>query len=362
MNITSTQFAAFRDDALKNQPLRKEIALADIRFITMDAIEYAGLNFGLARPALKDLMRILGVNMNIESRLTESIGEDGARNFLNGLRSALSKSAGSIILSVTPDRIIQRITKGGRETSLFTAPTYFNTVDRFMNTNSGMEIKDMNFNRETGGISLSASTPTSQFNVGNFNDEVFHGGLNLSITADGIKAAPYMHRLVCTNGMVTRSFEESFNLNRNTTESWTSFWQNLERIEQGGFKPVAFTNKVLAAKNTTASFAEMERSMNLILGNSKCDLDNLPQFINYKPTFNRLHSAGIDTLKLSPGQKRNLRTGLTMWDCINGVTDFASHNYGFEKNPTCDRHLQLQAGDILTKEFDTQNIISIQPY
>ena len=362
MLITSTQFNDFKQDALRNQPLRKEIALADIRFVTMDAIEYAGLNFGLARPALKDLMRILGVNINIEERLSQSIGEDGARNFLNGLRSALSNSAGSIILLVTPDRIVQRITKGGRETSLFTGQTFFDTVDRFMNTNTGMEIKDMNFNRETGGISLSASSPNSEFGIGNFNDEVFHGGLNLSITADGIKAAPYLHRLVCTNGMVTRSFEESFNLNRNTTESWTSFWQNLERIEKGGFKPVAFTNKVLNARETTASFAEMERSMNLILGNSKCDLDNLQQFINYKPTFNRLHSAGIDTLKLTPGQKRNLRTGLSMWDCINGVTDFASHNYGFEKSANCDRHLQLQAGDILTKDFDTQNLILNQPY
>jgi hypothetical protein len=307
-------------------------------------------------------MRILGVNINIEERLSQSIGEDGARNFLNGLRSALSKSAGSIILLVTPDRIVQRITKGGRETTLFTGQTFFDTVDRFMNTNTGMEIKDMNFNRETGGISLSASSPSGEFQVGNFTDEVFHGGLNLSITADGIKAAPYLHRLVCTNGLVTRSFEESFNLNRNTTESWTNFWQNLERIEKGGFKPVAFTNKVVNARETRASFAEMERSMNLILGNSKCDLDNLQQFINYKPTFNRLHSAGIDTLKLTPGQKRNLRTGLSMWDCINGVTDFASHNYGFEKTANCDRHLQLQAGDILTKDFDTQNLILNQPY
>jgi hypothetical protein len=362
MLITQKQFSDFREDALRNQPLRKEIALADIRFVTMDAIEYAGLNFGLARPALKDLMRILGVNINIEERLSQSIGEDGARNFLNGLRSALSKSAGSIILLVTPDRIVQRITKGGRETTLFTGQTFFDTVDRFMNTNTGMEIKDMNFNRETGGISLSASSPGGEFQVGNFTDEVFHGGLNLSITADGIKASPYLHRLVCTNGMVTRSFEESFNLNRNTTESWTNFWQNLERIEKGGFKPVAFTNKVVNARETRASFAEMERSMNLILGNSKCDLDNLQQFINYKPTFNRLHSAGIDTLKLTPGQKRNLRTGLSMWDCINGVTDFASHNYGFEKSANCDRHLQLQAGDILTKDFDTQNLILNQPY
>jgi hypothetical protein len=362
MIITQNQFTSFKEDAIRNQPLRNEVPLNEIRFVTMDSIEYAGLNFGLARPALKDLMKILGFSMSTEQRLSESIGEEGARNFLNSLKTALSRSGGAIVLFVTPDRVIQRISRGGKETSLFSAPTFFDTVDRFINSNTGMEIKHMHFNRETGGISLSASSPQAEFGIGNFADEVFHGGLNLSITADGISAAPYLDRLVCTNGMVTRSFEESFNLNRNTQESWTSFWQNLERIERGGFKPVAFQSKVLEAKGTIASLSEVERSMNLILSNSKCDRDNLPQFINYKPTYNRLHTAGIDTLALSYDQKRNLRTGLTVWDCINGITDFASHNYGFEKTQNCDRHLQLQAGDILTKSFDTKNLILHQPY
>jgi len=360
--ITQSQFTAFREDALRNQPLRKEVSLSEIRFTTLDSIEYAGLQFGLARPALKDLMRVLGFSISTEERLSAAIGEDGARNFLNSLRTALSQSAGTIILSVTPDRVIQRITRGGSTTSLFTASTYFDTVDRFMNQNGGMLIKDMHFNRETGAISLSAASPSGEFQVGNLSNEVFHGGLNLSITADGIKANPYLHRLICTNGMVTRSFEESFNLNRNNAEAWTQFWQNLERIEKGGFKPVAFTNKVEQATNTRASLFELERGMNLITNNSKCTKDDLQQFINFKPTYNRLHSAGIDTVKLSDAQKRNLRTGVSVWDVINGVTDFASHNYGIEKSANCDRHLQLQAGDILTKQFDTQNLILNQPY
>ena len=67
-------------------------------------------------------------------------------------------------------------------------------------------------------------------------------------------------------------------------------------------------------------------------------------------------------LNLTPEQKRNCRTGLTHWDVINGITDFASHNYGYEKKPNSDRHLQVQAGDMLARTPDTANLILNQPF
>ena len=360
--ITQTQFASLKEDAIKNQPIRKEVSLSEIEIQTLDSIQYAGLNLGLTRPALKDLFRILGISQSTESRIETAVGEEGARAFLNQIRQMLSRNGGSIILLVTPDRMVQRITKGGANSPLFSTGTYFDVVDRFLNRDSGMAIDTFHFNRETGGISISAKSPKAEFQVGGLSDEVFHAGLNLSLTAEGIKADPYMHRLVCTNGMVTRQFEESFALHRNNGHDWQTFWSNLERIEAGGFTPRAFQNKVLQARETPASLHEVERSMNLILGSSNIDRDQLQQFINFKPTYNRLHSAGLDTEKLSDAQKRNVRTGLKVWDCINGITDYASHNYGFDKKANTDRHLQLQAGDILSKSFDTRNLILNQPF
>ena len=53
-----------------------------------------------------------------------------------------------------------------------------------------------------------------------------------------------------------------------------------------------------------------------------------------------------------------------MWDIINGVTDFASHDYGFEiKNPETTRNeMMVQAGGMLTKNYDTQNLLVAQPF
>jgi hypothetical protein len=81
-----------------------------------------------------------------------------------------------------------------------------------------------------------------------------------------------------------------------------------------------------------------------------------------KRSYNKIHSAGIDSVKLNDAQKKNLRTGVSVWDVINGVTDFASHNYGFEKKANADRHMQMAAGDLLTRTFDTANLILNQPF
>ena len=85
-------------------------------------------------------------------------------------------------------------------------------------------------------------------------------------------------------------------------------------------------------------------------------------FIRSKHSYGRIHAAGIDTVGLTDSQKRNLRTGVTVWDVINGVTDFASHNYGFEKKPNADRHMQMRAGDMLSRTFDTSNLVYNQPF
>ena len=65
---------------------------------------------------------------------------------------------------------------------------------------------------------------------------------------------------------------------------------------------------------------------------------------------------------LNAKQKANLRTGVSVWDVINGVTDFASHNYGFDKKANSDTHLQMVAGDILAKNYDTANLVLNQPF
>jgi hypothetical protein len=360
--ITTAQYNAFREDVLRNQPIRKSIQLTDLKFITLDCVEYSGIKLGVNRTALKDLLSIVGISISGMNNLEHSIGEDGANRFLNGIKNAIggAKSLPVTIL-VTPDRVISRIYKSGG-TELISAQTYFDTFERLANDHH-LEIKSTDFNKSNGNIYLHTTGGGGQHQIGSIADEVFTTGLSLSRTGEGIQADPFMHRLICTNGMVTRQFDESFKLRSMEPKAWNDFYQHLERIEKANFVPGKFNAKVLQAMETPASLQELQRAAGLLTSSSNIPESELEFFFKgHKNTYNRIHAAGIDDTKLSMGQKQNLRTGVKMWDLINGITDFASHNYGYEKKANSDRHLQVQAGDMLSKVFDTSNLILNQPF
>ena len=362
-NITTAQYEHFKAEALSKQPLRKRIQLSDLKFHTMDAVEYSGLMLGINRSALKDLVRIVGLSLSGTDVITRSIGEEGSVNILNALKNVIASAKHQeALIYVSHDRVITQISKVDKNATPISTEAYFDFAERILDRH-GLEIKSTSFNPNNGNISMETILPGDrQFQVGSLSDEVFHSGLSLSRNATGIQADPYMHRLICTNGMVTRQFEESFSLTQNDPRLWTEFYRHLDNIEKGGFVPVKFANKLEQARRTPASLAELETGLNLITQHSNCNGDELEMFIRNKHTYNRLHLAGIDTVKLSDAQKRTVRTGVSVWDVINGVTDFASHNYGYEKKANADRHLQLRAGDMLAKDLDVANLVLNQPF
>jgi hypothetical protein len=359
---TQAQFEVFKKEAISKQPIRKTIQLRDLQFITMDAVNYCGITLGINRTGLKDIVRIIGFSVTGQNKIQQSVGEETSINILNALKNAVSGSNLEITISVTPDRVITKATRSGNQSSLISTETYFNTFERMAN-NHNLEVKDCHFNAETGTISISALSHGKEHQIGNFKNEIFSTGLSFTRTDEGIQADPFMHRLVCTNGMVTRQFEESFKLRTMEPKMWTEFYQHLERIEKNEFVPTKFNEHVQRSMSTPASLAELENGAHLLLGSSKLPEQDLEIFFRgLKNTYNKFHASGIDTTKLTLEQKKNLRTGVNHWDLINGITDFASHNYGYEKNQNADRHLQVRAGDLLSRTPDCQNLILNQPF
>ena len=359
--VTIKQFEAFKTEAIAKQPIRKKILLSDLRFHTMDTVEYSGLMLGLNRSGLKGIIKIIGFSTSGTNGIESAVGETSAINILNALKDIISSTKQEVTIVVTPDRVITHVSLA-KETSLISAETYFDTFERIANDHS-LEIQSTHFDTKTGAISIKSLAGKHEFQVGSLSDEVFRTGLSFSRNIEGLKADPYMHRQVCTNGMVNRMFEESFSLRSMETRVWEEFYRHLDTIEKSEFVPKAFNSAVITSNSSAASLAELERGGDLILRNSNCEERDLEIFFKgMKNTYNRLHSAGIDTIKLTTQQKMNCRTGLSNWDVINGITDFASHNYGYEKKSGCDRHLQIQAGDMLANGPHTQNLIMNQPF
>ena len=359
--ITQTQFDSFKKEAISKQPLRKRIQLSDLKFQTMDCVEYQGVLLGLNRKALQDIIKIIGISASGSKNLSAAVGENNAVDILNSLKNIIGGVNKEVTIAVTPDRVISRVTPTDKS-SIISIETYFDTFESMANRHN-LSVNSVNFNPETGSVSIDALSNKSEIQINSLKDEVFSTGISFSKSLEGIQVDPYMHRLVCTNGMVTRQFEESYKLKSMEPKMWEEFYKHLEQIEQNDFTPKAFNETVIKSINAPASLAELERGVNLLTSQSNIESRELEVFFKgITKTYNKYHSTGIDTLALTKAQKVNCRTAVTHWDLINGITDFASHNYGYEKKPNCDRYLQVQAGDILSKGPDTNNLVLNQPF
>jgi hypothetical protein len=60
-------------------------------------------------------------------------------------------------------------------------------------------------------------------------------------------------------------------------------------------------------------------------------------------------------------KKKNAKTGTTIWDMVNGLTHFATHESVFKLHDDDRRHIQKEAGKIMSSTFDMENIV-VSPF
>lgn len=358
--ITQSHFDAKKTEALNNQPLRKVIQLGDVKFITSDTIQYAGLTMGISKAALRDLCNMIGVSSKMNTEVKSVMGEEFTKTLLNVLKDAISKKSGlNLTMVVGRDKIVRRFMR--KDQSIISNKSFFDLAENLIDKHN-LGIDQFTVGKD-GAVHISTISPNSGFGLKGFNDETFTGGLSLSNSIGGVQVDPYIQRLVCTNGMATRQFEEAIKMNNLNASSMKKFHESLRRLEKNNFQPIGFTDKLETAMKTPASLAEMLRGMDMIKSSSNIEDRDVHQFINYSQTVRDYKKLGVEVTKLNHDQQKNAKTALSVWDVINGVTDFASHDYGYEmKSAGTAANLQMRAGEMLCKEsFDTSNLVLVQP-
>lgn len=358
--ITSTQFASKKQEAMDKQPLRKQINLGDIKFLTSDTIQYAGLTMGLTKTALRDLCNLVGVSAKMNTTVKSIMGEDFTKTLLNMLKDAISSKSGLSLTMVTGrDKIIRRFLT--KSEAMISNASFFDMAEGIISANN-LDVTTFDVTKD-GGVTLNTISPKGGFEINGFSDEVFDSGLSMSNALTGVQMDPYIHRLVCTNGMRAQQFSESIKMKNLSPDSMLKFYESLRQLQSTNFQPMEFTNKLNAAMNTKASVAELMRGIDMIKSASNIDDAEIHKFIPYQQTKRDYQRCGLELNKLNHEQQKNAKTNLNVWDVINGVTDFASHDYGYEFKDGGQATLQMNAGNMLCKDqYDTANLVLNQPY
>lgn len=355
---TETQFKAFKAEALANEPLMRQANLADIQILNEKEIIYLGKTFRCTENAINDFAKAVGVPVAFSNSITSAYGTATKNKIIELQKAAkvIGRAKKTPMVTLIADKrlgIIERILSNAQ---ILPYEMYFETFERLMN-DSNNEITDFG-NANRGGLFISTISRENEFRVGSFKDENFHPGMTfVNDIKTGAHVDTFINRLVCANGMVGRGFANSIIYN---PESMNEFFEQIKKLKASGFLPSEFKAKVASAIATRASFAEVKQATNLITSSSQLTKEFVDKFVPYNDIRRKFQNKGCDTLNWNADQMKTAITDISVWDVINGVTDFASHDYGFKLPEENRLRLQVQAGNLLAKpSYDTQNLVHV---
>lgn len=340
--------------AIKRQPIRKSVLLSQIKIISPQVIEYDKVRIQLTPKALLDLWSLCG----IKKSLNEILGDEFVDKLLKTLKEAISyRRKDRILMVIGNDRRVIRFLSTFNTTLSNTA--FLRVSNEFINKYN-MEVEDFEVSPDDGSVTIQTISRLSGFNVPGLKDEDFESGITISNSiSGGVRFDPYIYRLICSNGLTGAGFVESTRLNKFDNRSMKQFYDSVDEMSKNSFQPTAFVETVTRANATKASIHEMQSAINLI-GNRAKNVD-MDRFIDSRQTIADYKNLNIDINDFSQAQAKNAKSSLSVWDVINGITDFASHDYGYAV-PEYDRiGLQAGAGKLLTKKFDSSNLVPVQP-
>ncbi len=353
---TQSQFATFKKEALANEPLMREANLADINIVSENEIIYLGTKFKCTDEAMNGFAKAVGMPVAFGNSIKNAFGVT-AKSRIAELQKAARVIAGKnphvTLIANRKLGVIENILSGG---SILPYEMYFDVFERMMN-GSKMDIADFG-SSDQGGVFVSTVSRENEFSVGKFKDENFHPGMTFSNDIrKGAVVDSFINRLVCTNGMVGRGFGESIIYN---PESMSEFFEKIQILKCAGFLPSEFKAKVAAAIATRASYNEVHQAANLITGSSKLSKEFVDSFIPFNDIRRKFAKKGCDTIAWNTQQEQNAITDISVWDVVNGLTDFASHDYNFELSNANRLAIQVKAGGLLARaKYDTQNLVHV---
>lgn len=364
-NLTTLSQAVFEQhakDAVAKQPIRKQVSLADVKLVNRTTLDVDGVQVPMTSAAFKDFIETLRIPKAFLGRFEQSFGEDGSNQLMNRLRTAIAADSGTeIVLIVDPS---------SKEVTSIRQPNHIGitnegflgliqeNVDRY---NLGVS----NFHvGHDGSISVNAVSPTGFLQVPGMKKEIFSTGVSFTNSArGGTEVSPFLMRLVCTNGMMSRSFAEHYQLKGLEKEQVERFNEHMIMLQSNGFQPQGISDKVIKADLTPASLHEMQSAASAIMSNSKIEWKDMQKYVPLQSTSDTFNRHGMDTTRFTKLQSKNAQTGTSLWSLVNGLTNFASNAKGIYFDDEIQRTRIMQAaGNLFARDtYDTENLV-LSPY
>jgi len=365
-SITTLSQSAFdvkKAEAINNQLMRKEITLSEFNVIDNNHIDVDGVKIEVTDKAFGKLLGRLRIPKAFANRFSEGFGNDGLRQLITMMKSMKSsKNDQTVTLLVDPNnRKITDILPAGYAS--ISNESFIDFAERYINQYN-LDVTHMG-SSQYGGTQINCVSPQGMFNVPGMTNEVFNTGVTFRNTPTrGLEVSPYLERLICANGMTSTAFAENYGLHNLNDKNINEFNEHMIRMASTNFQPVGLADNIKKANNTDASLAEIQRAASSILSLDKnIDYNYIQKYIPVDRAMKAYADLGADPNTFTKAQMKNAKSGMSVWDVVNGMTNFASNDTKYNVNEGKMGNLMVTAGNILCKkQYDTEGYLDINPF
>ena len=361
--LSQSAFDVKKAEAINNQLMRKEITLSEFNVIDNNHIDVDGVKIEVTDKAFGKLLGRLRIPKAFAKRFSDGFGNDGLRQLITMMKSAKSnRNEQTVTLLVDPNsRKITDILPAGYAS--ISQESFIDFASRYIDQYN-LGVTHMG-SSQYGGTQINCVAPQGMFNVPGMTNEVFNTGVTFRNTPTrGLEVSPYLERLICANGMTSTAFAENYGLHNLNEKNINEFNEHMIRMASTNFQPVGLADNIKKANNTDASLAEMQRAASSILSlDKKVDYEYVQKYIPVERAFKAYSQLGADPNTFTKAQMKNAKSGMSVWDLVNGMTNFASNDTKFGINEGKMGNLMVTAGNILCKkQYDTEGVLDINPF
>lgn len=363
LTLSTDAFNRAKVEAMSNQLIRKEISLSEFNVIDNNHIQIDGVSIEVTDKAFGKLLGRLRIPTAFAKRFSTGFGTDGLRQLVQMMKTAKATANDqTVTLLVDPStRKITDILPAGYAS--ISNESFFDFSTRYIDQ-YGLGVTHVG-SSPYGGSQINCVSPQSIFSVPGMKDEVFQTGVTFRNTPTrGLEVSPYLNRLICSNGMTSTAFAENYGLHSLNDKSINEFNEHMIRMASTGFQPVGLADTIRKAHNTDASLAEMQTAVSSLLSTDKhVDYDYIQRYLPLDRAMKAYDMAGADPNTFTQIQLKNAKSGMSVWDVVNGMTNFASNDNRYNLNDSKTGNLMVTAGNLLTKRaYDTEGLLTVDPF
>jgi hypothetical protein len=352
-----------RDLAINSQFIRKELTLSEFQVVDNEHIKIDDIMIEVTPKAFNRLLARFRVPAAFAKRFAEGFGDDGLRQLLNTMKNLKSaKNEQKVTLIVNPDtrKIVDILPKGYASIS---TETFFEFVEDYIGKYD-FEVKSLGHDTY-GGTHLHCIQPNCMMEVPGLENEKFLNGVMFRNSPQrGLEVSPYVDRVICENGMTSKLFAENYQLHNLSDKNIKEFNERMLQMAATNFRPAGMVENIKKASEIDASIAEIEAAANAMLYSApEVEFGYIEKYLPIAKVNKAYAMVGADVEEFTFAQKKNAKSGISVWDVVNGITNFASNDSRYAIDDWKRGRLMESAGNLLFKKnFDTESLLNVDPF